>query len=186
VRLFLAVDLPAAARAAVAEVQTRLQPLCPGWRWTEPESVHLTLRFLGEVAPADDTRRRAVWRAAADAAAPFELRLRRVGVFPGARQPRILWAGVDDLSGEGRLTGLARSIEDAARADGVVAETRAFRPHLTLARAARGGRPVSPPDGCVGTIAAFRCGEIVLFCSELFPSGARYTAVESFALGSGT
>jgi len=124
-RLFLAVDLPAAVSAQV-------QGLCQGLaaaRWSHPAQLHLTLRFLGDT-PED----RLPWlraQLATVAAAPFGLTVRGVGVFPRHRRPaRVLWAGV--APGE-PLVALKAAIDGAIGPDPEQAE-RGFSPHLTLAR----------------------------------------------------
>jgi len=183
VRLFLAIELPAEVRQRLAEVQERLQASCRGWRWVRPDGIHLTLRFLGEVAEERDRRLRDTWRGAAAAGGPFVLGLGGVGRFPPRGRPRVLWLGIDELEPGQRLEALARRLEAAARADGFSAEGRAFRPHLTLARARRNERPVGPEEGaCGGGPTRFAVTELTLFRSELLRSGARYTSLERFPL----
>lgn len=182
-RLFLALGLPAAIRESLAGAQRVLRSSCTGWRWVRPEGIHLTLRFLGEVSAADDAAQRPSWRRAASRSGPLRLRVAGTGVFPSVRRPRVLWVGVEEIDPGGRLEALAGALEAAARDAGFKAETRNFRPHLTLARAARGGRPTAPAPESVGWIGEAAIGDLVLFRSELRPQGARYTALERFPLG---
>ncbi len=181
-RLFLAIDLPAELRGELGRLQDKLRRACPGWRWTRPEGIHLTLRFLGEVAPEDDAPRRAAWRAVAAGSGPISFRVGGVGVFPAPARPRVLWVGVDAEPRE-RLAALADAFEEAARREGFAPETRPFRPHLTLARAARDERPAAPPDTDTGILGEVTAREVVLFRSELLPQGARYTKLDAFLLG---
>ena len=132
-RLFVAVTLPAEAREAIARLIHALRAAdLTGVRLVDPDGVHLTLKFLGNV----DRSRVSVLTDALDAvgegAAPFALQLSGVGVFPNPRSPRVLWAGV---SGDTEsLTALARRIDEACSTLGFSRERRPFSPHLTLAR----------------------------------------------------
>jgi 2'-5' RNA ligase len=182
VRLFLAIELPAAARAVLEEVSRKLRSHCPGWRWAPPESIHLTLRFLGQVRAEDEPALRPAWREAAGGHGAVRFHLEGLGTFPGPSRPRILWVGVNEVGQSGRLGALADDLERAARALGFPAETREFRPHLTLARAARGARAVPPPPsftiGAVEVVAE----QLHLFESVLTPHGARYTCLDSYSV----
>jgi 2'-5' RNA ligase len=186
VRQFLAVELPEPARNGLAGLRTRLEPACPGWRWVRPESIHLTLRFLGEVAEERDRGIRELWRRAVETIGPLSFRLEGVGCFPQGRSPRVLWVGVHETGRGGRLTALAREVELAAREAGFPAEQRPFRPHLTLARAARGRRATVPLDAIYSDPTEIAVSGVVLFRSDLQPTGARYTALTVFPLGGGT
>lgn len=123
-RLFTGLEIPEEARISLA----RLQAPLPGAKWIEPEDFHLTLRFVGDVenhVAADF----------ADALAsiecrPFEMRLEGVGQF-GGHDPRAIWAGV---RGGAEIEKLARAHERAARMAGLPPDSRAFKPHVTLAR----------------------------------------------------
>jgi len=182
VRLFLAVDLPPALRAALGDLQGRLRARCAGWRWVRPEGIHLTLRFLGEVGPEHDAECREAWREAVRPFPPFRFGLGALGRFPPGGRPRVLWVGVRELPEAGRLAGLAANLERAARERGFAPEGRAFSPHLTLARAVRGQRAQAPADDAHGIDEQVDVRRVVLFRSELLPAGARYTALDAFAL----
>jgi len=130
-RLFIAVDMPAAQKQEVA----RLCADVPGMRWVKPHQLHVTLRFMGDT-PAEALP---AIRACLGGVhmPPFELALHGVGVFPaGARRPRVLWLGVVPPA---PLLRLAQEIDRVLVAGGLaqgrgVAEPREFSPHLTLAR----------------------------------------------------
>ena len=123
-RLFIGLELPEAVRLRLSLVRGPL----PGAKWIEPEDMHITLRFAGDV----DNRQADELVGFLDgiAADPFELSLREVGAF-GGREPRVIWAGVEAGAG---LDQLHRAIERACRAAGLEPEGRAFKPHVTLAR----------------------------------------------------
>ncbi len=182
-RLFLAAGLPDELLGQVDEVRSSLAGRLDGWRWVRPAGVHLTLCFLGEVAPESDRRARGTWCRVAGAARPFRIRLGRVGHFPVGGRPRVLWLGVEETDPGDALAALAAEVGHAARALGWDATSRPFHPHLTLARGGRGGRPDRPHVVARPAGNEFRVRELVLYCSRLEPGGARYTALESFPLG---
>lgn len=179
-RLFLALDLPADVRAELAAIQQVLAARACGWRFIPSGGIHLTLRFLGEVRPDVDSPLRAAWRDAVAVFPSVRFRIEGTGVFPGPARPRILWIGVHEQPGPAILGPLAAALEATARRHGFAPEDRPFRPHLTLARA-RDARP-SCTEGPLAVASAVECREVVLFESALGPSGARYTALESFPL----
>ena len=128
-RLFTAIEIPQAIRLHLSLIRAPLG----GAKWIEPENMHITLRFAGDIdgRAADEFA-----SLLADVRArPFTVTIRGVGAF-GGREPKVLWAGVE--AGE-PLQSLARAHERAARGAGLEPEGRAFMPHVTLARM-RGGR----------------------------------------------
>jgi len=129
VRSFVAIDPPDAVRDALIAVGHRLDPERSRARWVRRESVHLTMRFLGELAEeqvADVQRHLALVREP-----PVSIHVAGLGFFPGPRAARVLWAGV--LSGG--VERLADSVSRAISAAGLPPEEKPFRPHITLARA---------------------------------------------------
>jgi len=180
VRQFLALALSDEMRRDIARIAPRLPALGP-WRWISPSSVHLTLRFLGEVGSDLDEAARPGWARAAAGVEPFCFRLGRLGCFPRGAHPRVLWVAVREQSG--RLAALAAALEQAARDSGFVPVERAFRPHLTLARARGSNGALRPDPEDVGCVRKEKASEVVLFRSLLGPDGARYTALASFPLG---
>jgi 2'-5' RNA ligase len=124
-RLFVAIPVPPEQRAELA----RLQNGVPGARWVEPQSFHLTLRFIGEVDNAhardiDDQLARIGTHA-------FELAIKGVGHFMEGGKPSVLFAGVENNPA---LEALQRRVESAVARAGVAPERRRFNPHVTLAR----------------------------------------------------
>ncbi len=182
-RLFLAAELPDELLDPIAEIRTSLAAQLNGWRWVRPEGMHLTLRFLGQVAPESDRKARGTWRRVAAGARPFRIRLSAVGCFPSRARPRVLWVGVEETAPGGALAALAVDLEQAARGLGWEAESRPFRAHLTLARGRRGAHPENPHNAVVRVGTEVRVRDLVLYRSQLEAGGARYTALESFPLG---
>jgi 2'-5' RNA ligase len=137
VRAFLAIDLPAEIREELGARQALFQKALAaspdrdrGIRWTRPEGIHLTLKFLGEIS--DETLHRLIEQL--ENLAPFEkfsIKVKGFGFFPDARRPRVFWAGVEAPAA---LVQLAAQIDAALRAIGFAPEARPFTPHLTLAR----------------------------------------------------
>jgi len=175
------VDLPEELRDALSTCQERLRGTEPGWRWVRPEGVHVTLRFLGEVAESRLQNLSARWRAAAAAGVPAMLEAGGLGTFPPRGRPRVLWVGLRDCS-EGSLAALAGDLEREARDAGFPAEERPFSPHLTLARAAADAAP-RRPQAAVPALGSFRAGELTLFRSVPGRGGAVYTALERYPIG---
>jgi len=183
-RLFVALDLPAGAKAALAATVGQLQSVIPaGVRWVNPAGIHLTLKFLGDTDSGLVTPLRAALRemAAAGDSKPFPLHLDGLGVFPNRREPRVIYAGVG-----GDLDSLAqtqRQVEQAIVRLGFPQEKRPFRPHLTLGRVRDGAAPaarrqigdtIARQAAALSPEYAWMAGEIHLIRSHLTPSGAVY------------
>ena len=171
-RLFVALDLPAAARAALAAFRARADPAL--WRPVADEALHVTLVFLGHRPAGEAERVSAVVRACASPVG--DLALGAPLLLP-PRRARVLCAEVRDGSGalaglQGRLTG---ELEKAGLHE---RERRAFRPHATVARLRAGVRAprVTPPEGPEPV--AFDGESVTLYRSELSPAGARYEPLE--------
>jgi 2'-5' RNA ligase len=176
-RLFVAADIDDEARAACAHVAERLR--ASGWpaRWVAPENYHLTVAFLGGV---DEERVPGVIAAVRSAAAersPFDIALDAVGAFPSARRPRVAWAGpAVEVPAFAALCGAVRG---ALAAFGFAFELHAD-PHVTLARG-EGRLPL--PEIDAPRTAPQRIQALTLYESFTERTGARYVALERFALG---
>jgi len=128
-RLFVALDLEAPIAARLHEALQAWRRIAPQARWTRVESLHLTLKFIGEVPPAMEDRLIDALRAIRQAAFPLEMS--GLGTFPSPQRARVFWAGIQPSP---PLQHLARSIEQQLIPLGIAAEPRPFAPHLTLAR----------------------------------------------------
>jgi 2'-5' RNA ligase len=185
VRLFVALEIPAAVRDNLAAQVEELRELCARVadkrpRWVRPENLHVTLKFIGEVSPAKlDGIRGALSAIRSDA--PVDLKFRGLGFFPNENHPRVLWVG---LEASANLSSLAVDIEGALETQGIARERRAFTPHLTLAR-------IEPPglhEELGATIqkngarefGSFQTREFHLIESKLKPAGAEYTTLASY------
>lgn len=177
-RLFVAVELPPAMRAALAGLRCPL----PGAAWVRTEALHLTLRFLGD--GISDGQRDLVLQALAAVDAPaFCFEVGGVGQFPPHGPARVLWAGVQAPPA---LFTLVQAVSAAVEAAGFAPEPRPFSPHITLARLK--GRPA--PEPIAAFIAAqrgFQAGSaqasaFALMASAPGPQGSVYAVVSAWPL----
>ena len=185
-RLFVACELPSEALEALARVQADLRDHGAGrLRWVRPEGIHLTLKFLGAVAP--DLAERVIDALAKAIVEPFTLNLRfdRLGSFGGRMRLRVLWVG---LAGDiEELSALAETVEKALKPLGFPRESRPFAPHLTLARVPD-EMGVDERSRLADLIAAYTLpplpsmsiSEVSLMQSFLLPGGARYEQRATF------
>lgn len=178
-RLFVAVDVPERERRALARALAPWREALPGARWSPPENWHVTLKFLGSVAPGLRGWVGEALATAARAAGPFATRLTAMGAFPSSRRARVLWAGLADP--HGRFEALSSAL-DAALEREFAPEARAFTPHLTVARF-REQVALDPAVLAVDVPGAeFEVGELVLYRSVLQRPHARYEPIERFPL----
>src|SRR6266404_312162 len=133
-RLFIAIELPSNVRRTLIDRIDLVREAVPEARasWAGEENLHLTLKFLGDTEPTKVEGLSQAIQRCANAVRPFEMNLESCGVFPPHGQPRVLWIGVEDPSGQ--LASLHRELEDECGRVGFAREQRPFRPHLTIAR----------------------------------------------------
>ncbi len=184
-RLFVAVDFDDAVREAIAAAIDAFPVRRVPWRWSAPETWHLTLRFIGERPERDVERLEEALAAVARRHEPFDLTLGRFGAFPSLRRARVLFWGVE--RGADELERLARDVSRAVEAAlGLDPDPKPFRAHATVARLrwppdaellARLER-VPPLDSAAQRVDAFG-----LVHSRLGPGGARHRRLKRFALG---
>jgi len=179
-RLFVALDLPAEVRDAIVRVTSSLRTKAPGARWSKPESMHVTLEFLGET---DESLLPQIKIALEHIVSSdtVSLSLRGVGFFPDEKRPRVMWCGV---AASPNLPELAATIEKSLHTLGFKPEDRPYVPHITLARLnsardvlklVRAAAPLASYD-----FGAARASEFHLFESVLKPSGSEYQKLATF------
>src|SRR2546421_211885 len=143
-RAFIAIQLSDEVKRQIGSVQAELKREVSGSGrggkavkigWTQPEGIHLTLKFLGDIQETQVEALREILKRAAAPARPFTLEARGLGAFPNPRAPRVIWLGLHGKSDDmAELQRLQAAVEDGAAALGFAKEARAFTPHLTLAR----------------------------------------------------
>lgn len=189
VRAFIAIELPAEVIERLRLVSEGLQRKVPDVpvRWVPPENIHLTLKFLGDVSVRNLDLLTGMLRAEAADRKPFEFSVGGLGAFPSLNNPRVVWVGVEAPA---ELAALQRGVENGAARLGYAAESRDFRPHLTLGRVSRNAnarqigrlRQVLKQSE-VGFLGVARVTQVHLFQSELSPGGAVYTPLFTARLG---
>ena len=186
-RLFVAIELPASLREGVRDHIDRLRDSVPDARasWAREENLHLTLKFLGETPVSKvEALSLAVERAAAQVS-PFSAIVGGSGAFPPRGQPRVLWIGIDDSTGN--LMKLYRSLEDECFQAGFSREERPFNPHLTVARLRQphGSRRLAEVHQQIGfDPVPLNVSDVCLIRSELRSEGSRYSVIGRHALDS--
>ena len=193
-RLFVALDIDDNIRGRIARFLDGVREFAPDARWARPESLHVTLKFIGEKSEDDAEKiKRGLKTIAADT---FEMNFRGCGFFPGVRAPRVFWVGIQTGS---YLSSLAAMVDERLASLDIPKEERAFNPHLTLARG--GGGSGSPrwrkgdapnrnfqrlqeklaalPAPEFGTITV---REFFLYQSQLSSGGSKYTKLAGFGL----
>ena len=187
IRSFLAIELPPTIAKGIERVQGDLKQFPADVRWVEPSRIHLTLKFFGNIDEgACDEIMDAVGKAASDVKS-FTLAVKGLGAFPTTRNPRVIWLGVED--GNGALKLLQGAVEKRLQDIGYPREEREFKAHLTLGRARSGkGRTelLHRMEGLYrADLGEFRVERLVLFKSDLRPTGPIYTELRSVKLGGG-
>jgi len=193
-RLFVALDIDEHVHDRIRQFMDAVRGLAPDVRWVSAESLHVTLKFIGEQPDANVSRIENVLRTIS--VKPFQISFRGSGFFPTEKSARVFWIGIEAGAA---LAELAAQIEHALVPLGIAAEKRAFSPHLTLARARegsgapgkqRGDRPnrrFSALHSKLSTLPASEFGtmnaaEFFLYRSQLSSHGAQYTKIARFAL----
>ncbi len=184
-RLFVGVLLPQPVRDHALAFA---QPLRhhPGLRWLPSSSLHITLKFIGSIEDKNISKIQSVLSEVAAETVPFSLALKGGGVFPSTRSARIFWTGLD--GGVGALAELAKRVEEGLAPVGIAAEARAFKAHVTLAKAADGEVPPAILSGQFCTLfspyasPSFSVNEVHLIQSHLNASGSSYQTLNSVSL----
>jgi RNA 2',3'-cyclic 3'-phosphodiesterase len=193
-RVFIALDIDDAIRARLEQFLEGVRGFATDARWVRPESMHVTLKFIGWKSPeAVEEIKQALTAIRAGA---IELSFRGYGFFPTAKSPRVFWIGI----GAGpEMAALAKLVDETTAALGVPKEEHEFSPHLTLARRGGSGAPVwRKGDGAnpifqrlqkrLAAMPALDFGtmtarEFFLYQSQPMRDGARYTKIARFGLG---
>lgn len=180
----MAVEIGEEVRNGLAAIQEEFKALGESISWVKPGNIHLTLKFLGDMEEKRLDKMRARLTEAAATLPGGDCTARGVGCFPNPKNPRVVWAGIDDP--QQLLRRSARAVDEALSAIGFARETRPFRGHLTLGRVRKPisnrefVRTVESHSGRV--FGAMDLREWVLFRSQLSPGGSIYTPLDRFPL----
>jgi RNA 2',3'-cyclic 3'-phosphodiesterase len=175
-RLFIALPISPEVLSSLEHLIRTLNSQFPPEtvRWTRPEQIHLSLKFLGQVPRETIAPLQSALREACRGIPPISLRAETVGAFPNSRNPRVIWAGLQgDLE---LLKNLHQKVEAKTSPFSAKNENRPFRPHLTLGRVREGGRTrlEFAPAQHESVFGAWTARETVLMESKLSPRGATY------------
>ncbi len=194
-RIFVGLDIDNVIRERIQRFLEGVRGFAPEARWVRSESLHITLKFIGEASEEVVKQTKAVLSTVQ--ASDVEMAFRGYGFSLGAKTARVFWLGIETGP---QLGALAAAVDNATSTLGIPKEEHPFSPHLTLARG--GGRSGSPrrqkddganlifqrlqekltilPTPDFGTMAT---REFFLFQSQTLPDGARYSKLASFAIG---
>ncbi len=188
IRAFIAIELPQALQAQLGQIITQLQQRTSrAVRWVSPQNIHLTLKFLGNVSPANLNSLTGVLGTEAKRHKGLQFTVGGLGAFPNRLRPRVVWVGV---AAPTTLTELQHGVDRETSRLGYPNEDRDFSPHLTLGRVSQHATPqevksISEALSAiqVGELAVVTVQHIQLFRSDLQPGGAVYTPLFKAALG---
>jgi 2'-5' RNA ligase len=186
-RAFIAVEIPHTIQQAIHRATSTLRAeLGACVRWTPPENIHLTLKFLGDVSPAQVELLTQMLRAEADSVPAFDIHVGGLGSFPNVKRARVLWIGIQAPA---ELEVLNNKIESACARLGYESEQRGFSPHLTLGRVRQDATAEDAQTirraleaTAIDSLGAARVDSVHLFKSDLKKSGAVYTKLFSAPL----
>lgn len=184
-RVFVAVPLPDDLREELGGLVSELRDSGADARWVDPDSMHLTLKFLGDTEPDEIEAVDQALRRAAGSVPPTGGRVQGVGSFPHLRRPRVIWAGVEpDDDGLEELHG---RIDRGLAELGFKREKRGFHAHITLGRVKSGEGKRALVEEIEAReemeLGRLPVEEFHLYESDLTPEGARYTVLSSYRLG---
>lgn len=186
IRVFLAVELSSGIRENLFSLQQELKKILPPINWVRPESIHLTLKFLGYVELSRISQLLLALEPIGKKQHGFSIEVQGVGVFPQVKHPRIFWVGVTGKTHA--LQELVLEIEAVLEPLGFPPEEKPYHPHLTLARIKRDNAIVGSAllenevlerEQHLGTLTVDR---LTLFQSDLDSTGATYTPLGAVLL----
>lgn len=187
IRTFVAIEIPNDVRDRTVRLIDKLSDTTDSVRWVDPENLHVTVKFLGDV---DDTEIYQVCRSVADATsqhASFVANCESLGAFPKLEKPRTVWLGVHDE--QDQLISLFQSVDESLKKSmGFPLEVKQIRPHLTLGRLRYGRKDTAELTEQIKSLAEYQAGavpvdELIIFASELTRQGPVYNVLGRAALG---
>ncbi len=188
VRAFIALEIPQLIQESIEKQTTRLRLELGNdlVRWVPTHNMHLTLKFLGEVASSHMDFIKSMLNQIAETHTGFDLQIGSIGSFPNLKRPRVIWVGIYAPAG---LTPLQKSIEERTVRLGYKKEERPFSPHLTLGRVRQKltGQEIQKISNTLSTIQLGKIGtarvnSLHLYQSDLNSEGSIYTKLFSTSL----
>jgi RNA 2',3'-cyclic 3'-phosphodiesterase len=183
IRCFVAAKVPAAVLAAIESYIQALKKAEPDVHWVKVDSMHITLKFLGEIKPDLVRQVEEILEPLAHLYKPFNIKVKGTGCFPNRSKPRVFWLGLEQDAGKS-LNEIHAWIDDNLKPLGFSVEERDFSPHLTLGR-------VKKPQNFTNLFAylektpfgeqVIEVDKIALMRSDLKPSGAEYSEIRSYS-----
>jgi len=185
VRTFLAIPLPAPVTNALLPVLQELRDCGAKATWVRPENLHFTLRFFGDISPAQRDVILAHFTESISGLPSFDIALRGLGTFPNTRRPAVVWVGA--ASGEAQLVALNKAADSAALRAGLSPDANPYHPHVTLGRIRNafelGSLPALLESHAGFEAGAFEADHVALLESTLSAEGAQYRTKAEFPLG---
>ncbi len=186
-RSFLAFELNEEIKNIVSGTIREIKPLMPDIRWIRPENIHMTVVFMGDIDyscidPIDKAARNICKRYT-----PFQICLNGIGIFGTRRNPRVIWIGLDGDIRE--IDNLKNDFNKALKPLGIKQENRPFKPHLTIGRFKKQHRGFLGINRILDKYKNLRTSKytqktLTMYKSELRHTGAVYTRIKSWPLGS--
>jgi RNA 2',3'-cyclic 3'-phosphodiesterase len=193
-RIFVGLDIDSEIRERITCFMEGVSGFAPDARWVRPESLHITLKFIGEKQP--EAVEQIKWALTEVREDVVEISFRGFGFFPNAKSARVFWTGIESGPGLARLAG---NVDSALNNLGVAKEEHPYSPHLTLARAGSGsGVPrlqrTDRPSRIFGRLqeklaakpvpefGTMKACYFFLYQSQLSPGGSKYSKLERFEL----
>ena len=179
-RCFIAVAIPEGIKNQLSGLQSKLKHARADVKWTRPNSIHITLRFLGYMTDDGLAKTNEAMAETVKNFAPFEVEVKGSGTFPERGRPRVIWVGLK--KGEPELTDIFKKLEQELIKRGLGEADKPFKGHLTLGRIKTGKNieklvEYLEKEGGI-SFGAFEAGSICLFRSQLHPEGAIYTVLK--------
>lgn len=185
IRSFLAFELPSEIKKVVARVSEELRQSTLKARWVKVDNIHLTVVFMGNIETEDIPAIAQGVNEVCQTFGSFDLSIKGVGCFPNRSNPRVLWLGLDgDLE---PMSDFRDALQGNLTGFGIKEEKRKFKPHLTLGRFRKPKKMDSNEEQLLSKyedLSSPVCSlkELILFKSDLKPTGAVYTKMEAWPL----
>jgi len=187
-RAFIAIEISDQIKDILARLESHLKYAGADVKWVNPEIIHLTLKFLGEITDSKCEAVKSALDVIAKRAKPFVMTVKDVGTFPNSARPRVIWAGLGN--GAFETAELAGQIEDSLSKIGFPIEDRPFSPHLTIGRVRSSLNMEKLKDKIFsaslevqsGSAVSHKVTSIILFQSALTPHGPIYTKLHESTL----